>query len=264
MSRPSRYPLFALVLFLSSTFAASSQAFEVRELVASPSECPIADELRNDVIVKNLVDPALLNDPLERDSASTLAAWITQWSQSVMDLSDVPSQKSRVCVAIYRDPRGNARATSGMDIFFGISKYRELSASRFGGEGSWSAQALLAHEFGHLLQFAHGLSFDRQRSNELKELQADCVAGFVMEAMLRPYYPYEPDKYRGPLRREFDSMGDRAYLAFDHHGSPEDREGAFMKGSALAENALQAGLLPLASRKVIEACNEVYSADKPN
>jgi hypothetical protein len=89
--------------------------------------------------------------------------------------------------------------------------------------------ATCAHEFGHIVQFKHRL-FDRlnarQRTVKRSELHADFLGGFFAGSrkLQKPDYPaavFATDAY---------SSGDNNVNDKDHHGTPDERAGAVVRG----------------------------------
>jgi hypothetical protein len=86
-----------------------------------------------------------------------------------------------------------------------------------------------AHEFGHIVQFKHGLMTtlsDRNSTNYRIELHADFLAGYFagLRKVVRPSFP---SMVFGTTAFHF---GDYAFGSPEHHGSPEQREDAIMYG----------------------------------
>lgn len=91
-----------------------------------------------------------------------------------------------------------------------------------GADNGVSLVAILAHEFAHIFQYAHGID-ERLAPNEgpvkLLELNADFYAGFYLANFSRN---------AGGVRllesgRAFEQMGDIHFNEPDHHGTPQQR-----------------------------------------
>ncbi len=89
--------------------------------------------------------------------------------------------------------------------------------------------AVCAHEFGHIVQFRRNL-IDRlnagQRTVKRSELHADYLSGYFagMRKLQRPEFPaavFATDAF---------SDGDYDFTSPDHHGTPDDRAGAVVRG----------------------------------
>lgn len=94
--------------------------------------------------------------------------------------------------------------------------------------------SIVAHEFGHVLQYklGHALALRSPRGVKLVELHADFLAGFYMglrQARL-PEMPLEE------VFKEFWSIGDRKFDSPGHHGTHEERLHAVARGYRLGRN----------------------------
>jgi hypothetical protein len=86
-----------------------------------------------------------------------------------------------------------------------------------------------AHEFGHILQFRHGLDTrlkEGQPSVKRAELQADYFAGYFagLRKRERPTFP------SAVVALTLYEIGDTAFSAPDHHGTPRERGEAVSQG----------------------------------
>jgi hypothetical protein len=96
-----------------------------------------------------------------------------------------------------------------------------------------SVTAVCAHEFGHILQDKLGLRpviLARQATVKRLELHADYLAGYYAGALKlkRPGYPaavFATQQY---------SAGDWNVNSFQHHGTPEERAAAIVRGFEVA------------------------------
>jgi predicted metalloprotease len=123
---------------------------------------------------------------------------------------------------------------------------------------------VLAHEFGHYLQFRSRATFSDPTA-VVRELQADCLAGYTM-ALTR----VRSKDHAGFLERTFElaaALGDNAVYDPDHHGTPEQRVIALKTGystaardaSIWAQNG--GGAFPLRSDFALNAC-AAFPADQ--
>jgi hypothetical protein len=87
-------------------------------------------------------------------------------------------------------------------------------------------RAILAHEFGHCVQFLMNWNEFGKRP----ELHADYMAGYYTGKM----YNYSEDQINS-LFKEFYSMGDYNYWTTDHHGTAIERKCAFEEGYYFAK-----------------------------
>jgi hypothetical protein len=107
--------------------------------------------------------------------------------------------------------------------------------------------AVCAHEFGHVVQFKYNLQprlLAGQATKKRVELNADFMAGYYAgrRKLERPTYPsavYATAQY---------AMGDTNFNGVNHHGTPEERAAAVVKGFEAAyrekrklEDAVQIG-----------------------
>src|SRR5690606_13348666 len=102
-------------------------------------------------------------------------------------------------------------------VVFGFQLFRREAIRDPNGS---SIAIIIAHEFGHIVQFKYG-GFTGMPTFR-KELFADYLAGAYL-------------RIRGGLNinavlEAFNDMGDRNFDSIDHHGTPEQREGAIRKG----------------------------------
>lgn len=92
--------------------------------------------------------------------------------------------------------------------------------------------AVCAHEFGHILQFKHGLwrSLVSKTSSKRLELQADYFSGYFTgtRRLERPAFP------AAHAALAHFRMGDTAFNSANHHGTPDERGAAFVRGYEVA------------------------------
>ena len=89
--------------------------------------------------------------------------------------------------------------------------------------------AVCAHEFGHILQFKHGLIRkvnEGQPTVKRSELQADYFAGYFagLRKRERPEYP------AAVVAVTQFSVGDHGVTNKNHHGTPKERGAAVVRG----------------------------------
>ena len=126
----------------------------------------------------------------------------------------------------YATPRVKLNGADGT-VLFGQAFLRKLRAGRESPEVA--VVAVCAHEFGHILQFKHGLTA-RVRNGDptvkRSELQADYFSGFFAGHRKKalPSYPAAV----GALAQY--NVGDHSINSPQHHGTPEERGAAFVRG----------------------------------
>ena len=110
----------------------------------------------------------------------------------------------------------NGRVVFGLNLMHG-----ELQRTNSTG---YTIPIIMAHEFGHILQFQYGLHF----KGKYQELQADYLAGWYMGNRERNV-PGGMDAVVGSVQRFFE-LGDYEFSSPSHHGTPEERKQAILQG----------------------------------
>jgi hypothetical protein len=92
-----------------------------------------------------------------------------------------------------------------------------------------SVAAVCAHEFGHILQFRHGLTTQLQSgqtTTKRAELQADYFAGYFsgIRKRQKPSFP------AAVFAMTFFNFGDTNFTKPSHHGTPDERAAALSYG----------------------------------
>lgn len=140
----------------------------------------------------------------------------------------------------YEDTPANALATTKNitghpdgTVMMGLNLLRRLRTTS--ESPAVAVATVCAHEFGHILQFKHGLAnivnagqFNVKRS----ELQADYFAGYFtgLRKKTRASYPAA-----SAALTQYD-MGDTEFFSRDHHGTPQQRGAAFVQGFKAAKD----------------------------
>ena len=83
---------------------------------------------------------------------------------------------------------------------------------------------LVGHEYAHAMQTVHGFSLN---DIPISELQADCLAGAYMAATPDVHFD-EKDVWE--IVDFANSIGDYNVWAQDHHGTPDQRVAAVVRG----------------------------------
>lgn len=180
-----------------------------------------------------------------------MSGWVGTWIGLLLQSGDPAGREAKgepwfqspVCVGVFDDVDAqgreapNALATSDRNILMGWRMYQRLVQGGFQGNRAAGLVYVLAHEFGHYLQFRSRLSFSDPTAM-VRELQSDCLAGYVMAIT-----PVRPGDQPGFVGRTFElaaALGDQEVHDPDHHGTPEQRVVALRTGYQSAARALQA------------------------
>ena len=132
----------------------------------------------------------------------------------------------------------NAFATPEVDedgfpdgtVVFGLKLHsREMPKSM----GGTTIPMIMAHEFGHILSFKMSLSFE----GKYQELWADYCAGDYM--FYRQFW--KPTDVSATLKTFFE-IGDYAFNSRSHHGTPQERYNAVLRGFSDAKGFHQRGV----------------------
>ena len=113
-------------------------------------------------------------------------------------------------------------------VAFGVSLIRSEIRASGGLQNTLSIPAIMAHEFGHLLQFKFGTMATGAQS----ELQADFLAGWYLGNRAKGVQ-LTPTAL-GSVLRSFYEKGDYAFNSPLHHGKPEERSNAVKAGYTVA------------------------------
>jgi uncharacterized protein len=157
-----------------------------------------------------------------RNENSKIAAL---WGQSVVALSFVvdPSNPGSTYNAI-------SYGSNPRKIYYGEAIYKAALA-----KGRLVCSMILAHEFGHQLQYNYGLPSVRENTSRPNELEADGFAG---------YYLRKPAGYNAASFAAIAAGSDFAFAIGDyqttsqgHHGTPPQRRSAVRLGFLLAAPA---------------------------
>ncbi len=107
-------------------------------------------------------------------------------------------------------------------VVFGVAMMAsELKRTNYTG---YTIPIIMAHEFGHVVQFRNGIS----HPGKLQELQADYFAGWYMGKRERNK-PEGQDVVIGAARTFF-GLGEYDFSSKDHHGTPDERKAAIFEG----------------------------------
>lgn len=165
-----------------------------------------------------------------------------------------------LCFGFYDDVKGaNAVAYGDAAILFG-KRLLEALPSMSAADYSDAVKMILAHEFAHSLQYRHNLKFDYilpLLSTKIKELQADCIAGYILRAHNEVDFVVQTK-----LKTLITAIGDSHSVG--DHGMAEDRILAFQRGIAFASHdiLLSKKVFQIQSKGIINHCNAFYSVSK--
>lgn len=151
----------------------------------------------------------------------------------------------------YDDSGGpNAFATSAQligagqgTVAFGMQLFNSL-LGKFAGSSMYSmgdhaAVAVIAHEFGHIAQFAFGLP---QVAVHLRELHADFLSGWYMAVRAQQLQGWQVVNVQEAAREMFD-IGSFDFTNPGFHGTPQQRLTAFVGGLQSGGQSLQGAFM---------------------
>lgn len=154
------------------------------------------------------------------------------------------------------DDRGSPNAFATTDTLIGSSPYGsillglELSSSilrkfsQLNVMATWVAMSVLAHEFGHILQFDFLKKGSHARhESKYPELHADFLAGAYLTQRALEALRFGTD-LRGPIQaamRQFYQIGDTDFNSPGHHGTSQERMAAFNGGVTYVMQLAQSG-----------------------
>jgi hypothetical protein len=118
------------------------------------------------------------------------------------------------------------------DILYVVNLFQQLVAA-YGGDAA-PISGVLAHEWGHQIQFDNGWSTSSEPTSRPTELEADAFSGFYM-ALGESYSWTSIDDYFSAVA----SKGDYNFTDPSHHGTPEERLAAAQLGFQTAIEAIQ-------------------------
>ncbi len=180
---------------------------------------------------------------------------IYNWVQAFKNANDplIKQHNHVLCVGFYNDSISpNAIAYSNQAILFGprlLSILPNLSSANY-----WdSLNFILAHEFSHYLQNLNQLKFEYQLpllSTKIKELHADCMAGYILQSHSEMDFYSNDNKIADLIAKLGDShsIGD--------HGTAQDRIRAVAYGIGAAELEAKMGFYADTTKvnKIIHTC----------
>lgn len=168
---------------------------------------------------------AMISHSEDRDFDEALAETLLQ----ISDLFAVSPS-----FAYYNDPKANAYATKDVrsygpdgSVLFGLNLRRRFMADADARDAA--VACVCAHEFGHILQYKHGLDAKLkagQPTVKRVELQADFFAGYYAGVRRRARSNF-PSEIFGMTQY---NMGDAWVDQPEHHGTPEERGDAITQG----------------------------------
>lgn len=252
--------LIACSLFISSIALAKIPIYSAHEplcFLRLPQELKLIKPQQTFVSDGNNV--FLLDLPsIQRTLTNSLEKWMIE-----LDIAQDPvieTNQKALCFGFYDDKDGaNALAYSDVGIVFGKRLLMELpvmSKATF----TDATKFILAHEFAHNLQFRHGLKFNYilpMLSTKIKELQADCIAGYFLRA-------HNEVKLETQLQLKtlIEAIGDPHSVG--DHGMAADRQAAFQAGISKASHDILLGkkAFQVKSIDIINHCEQHYKSTK--
>ena len=127
----------------------------------------------------------------------------------------------------------NAESFPSGDILYGLSLFHQLVAS-YGGDAA-PISGVLAHEWGHQIQFDNGWFTSSESTSRPIELEADAFSGFYMALSSDAYSWNEINNYFAAVA----STGDFNFNEPNHHGTPQERLAAAQLGFQTAYQVIQ-------------------------
>ncbi|MCP4107574.1 MAG: hypothetical protein GY749_18865 [Desulfobacteraceae bacterium] len=118
----------------------------------------------------------------------------------------------------------NALALPQDMVLLGLNLMRDEFQKEYGPLGNYSIIGIMAHEFGHILQFNAGLH--AKFPTKLLELHADYLAGWYL-GNRKMVFPTDATQ----AMRSFYQKGDYAFNNPNHHGTPQERLISFTAGT---------------------------------
>jgi hypothetical protein len=175
----------------------------------------------------NNVDCGLANSLGDANSDSTFRDEVANQSYF---WSGIPAT-----VFPWNDCKGaNALSLPSGDILYGVGLFQQL-VQAYGGDGA-PISGVLAHEWGHQIQFTYGWFTSNEPTSRPIELEADAFSGFYM-ALGESYSWGSIDNYFSAVT----SFGDYNFNNPSHHGTPEERLAAAQLGFQTAYDAIMTG-----------------------
>jgi hypothetical protein len=129
----------------------------------------------------------------------------------------------------FASPESRLPGTWGT-VLFGKTLFWDLFRGK--QDGGMSVLAVLAHEFGHIVQVHRGLRqqlLAGQTTVKRNELHADFLSGFYLGSRKREF----PNLPMWAAGETFHQIGDTNYAAAQHHGTPAERVAAAERGFAI-------------------------------
>lgn len=168
---------------------------------------------------------------------------IVTWYSAFLGVENISKLQadafSPLCVGLYDDvflsgekkgqPNPNAFATDKRHILVGRNLLNLIARGVFGGEQETALLFVLAHEFGHHLQFQFGQTYSEPTART-SELQADCLAGYILGSNEKTAFS---NVVYVNAKETAGKLGDFKVLDPNHHGTPAERSTAFKEGLTL-------------------------------
>ncbi|HFK5586414.1 TPA: metalloprotease [Elizabethkingia anophelis] len=125
----------------------------------------------------------------------------------------------------------NAFSYSTGKIYYGYDLYYDAKSK--GGDDNIANALIMAHEYGHQLQFKNNLPSVTENTARAQELEADGLAGYYLR---KPEGFNKTDFTQIAKAYEFaESIGDENTESKNHHGTPTQRRVAVRLGFLLGE-----------------------------
>jgi len=197
-----------------------------------------------------------MNQNIDRNFLITkIANWLNYFKGANDPL--FTSSNQPLCVGLIDDSQAaNAYASNGTHVVFGVRLLTEAKIE-FQSEFTYAVSFVSAHEFAHIIQQRYQLVFDYvlpMLSSKQRELHADCMAGYLLEAHKEiPFINYETTK------RFVESLGSAHIVS--SHGMSDDRVNAMKAGmDAFVRSSIYEGVTAntMNTFHLLRACSPLY------
>lgn len=206
---------------------------------------------RDDVKMEELSSKESLNEHVVSkyvDDSWSPTSYLVNYLPTTADTNFMSSQMSRIAALWGRyapvlkyvkddnNPQSTNNAISYDDgrIYYGYSIYQEAKSK---SPDNIVNALILAHEYGHQLQYIYGLPTEQEYTARASELEADGYGGYYLRmpnGFNKTYFYQIAPAYESAF-----DFGDYNTSSAGHHGTPPQRRSAVRLGFLLANAGLQ-------------------------